>query len=157
MTEPHPAFVPYATAMPDARDADHVRILSLMHYVWGGLVMLFSSVFILHVVFGLLMAHGGGPFVATGPGGPPPPPASVGYVMAGFGGCAVACGWTLGAMNLLVGRRLARHRSRTLAMVVDAVNCVWVPLGTVLGVFTFIVLGRASVRAMFASTTPPIG
>jgi hypothetical protein len=39
-------------------------------------------------------------------------------------------------------------------MIMAGVNCAWFPFGTVLGVFTFIVLLRTSVRAMYE--IPPV-
>ena len=42
------------------------------------------------------------------------------------------------------GRRLA-PRHRTFSRVVAGLNCLHIPLGTVLGIFTSIVLGRESV------------
>ena len=146
MTEPPPPFVPYATAVPayDGRDAEHLRLLAIMHYVMGGIVAVFSSIGIIHVVIGLTVVGGGTGF-ASAPG----QPAAFGWLFVAMGSCIVTCGWTLGGLNILVGRRLGQRRARTLAMVVAGINCLWVPFGTALGVFTFIVLGRDSVRQMF--------
>ena len=42
------------------------------------------------------------------------------------------------------------RRARTFSLVMAGVNCLSVPLGTTLGVFTFIVLLRESVAAQYA-------
>ena len=34
-------------------------------------------------------------------------------------------------------------------MVIAAINCLHIPIGTMLGIFTFIVLGRDSVRKLY--------
>ncbi|MBA2482197.1 MAG: hypothetical protein H0V44_16165 [Planctomycetes bacterium] len=49
----------------------------------------------------------------------------------------------------MAGTRLKDRTSYTFCQVVAAISCVNVPLGTVLGVFTLIVLQRPGVRALF--------
>ena len=155
MTEPIP-FVPYAPALPASRDADHLRVLSICHYVWGGLVLLFSSFGIIYVVMGVMMAHGQFNFPPPpGRPAPPPMPANVGYMFAGFGGCFVVVGWTLGILAIVSGRHMAQRRSRVFSIVIASIGCLSIPLGTTLGVFTIVVLMRDSVKALYAATPPP--
>lgn len=47
--------------------------------------------------------------------------------------------------NLISALKMAKRRSRVFSMLVAGFNCVSIPLGTVLGVFTLVVLGRRSV------------
>ncbi|MDB6020061.1 MAG: hypothetical protein JWR19_4550 [Pedosphaera sp.] len=54
-----------------------------------------------------------------------------------------------GALNLLSGLFLRQRRHRTFSIVVGALNCLQIPFGTALGVFTLIVLSRNSVRAAY--------
>jgi hypothetical protein len=70
-----------------------------------------------------------------------------------MGGCAVFVGWTLGILTIVSGRLISLRRRRTFSLVVAGINCASFPFGTVLGVFTFIVLARPSVRALY----PPRG
>jgi hypothetical protein len=60
--------------------------------------------------------------------------------------------WSLISLvaNLAAGFGLLGFRARTFALVVGVLNCLNVPFGTVLGVFTIVVLMRDSVRARFA-------
>ena len=155
MTEP--SFLPYAVGLPNPRDADHLRVLSICHYVWGGLVLLFSSFGIIYVVMGVLMANGQFTFPAS-PGRPPPPPMppAMGYFFAGFGACFMVFGWTLGILAIVSGRRMTQHRSRVFSIVIASIGCLSVPLGTTLGVFTIVVLMRDSVKALYAATPPPL-
>ena len=71
------------------------------------------------------------------------------------GGAIVLFGWTLGGLTVYAGRCLGRHEKHTFCVVVACVNCLHMPLGTVLGVFTLIVLFRDSVRELFARSTLP--
>lgn len=61
----------------------------------------------------------------------------------------IVIGWTLGLLVIYVGVQLRRQRRRTLCIVIAAILCDSVPLGTILGVFTLVVLFRPSVQALF--------
>jgi hypothetical protein len=149
MTQPPLA---YRTPEPYSADAGQLRTLSILHYVLGGILMLFSSVFIFHVVIGLWLASGHA-FQNQGmPAGQGPPP-FVGYIMAVFGGCAICFGWTMGILNIISGRRIAARRSRVFSIVISAIDCMWFPFGTALGIFTIIVLARDSVKALYHEST----
>jgi hypothetical protein len=54
-----------------------------------------------------------------------------------------------GILNVLSGIFLGRRKFRTFSLIVAVINCIHVPLGTVLGVFTIIVLLRPSVREIY--------
>ena len=52
-------------------------------------------------------------------------------------------------LNLFTGLGLLKYRLRPLSFVTAGINCLSFPLGTVLGVFTFIVLGRETVAESY--------
>ena len=60
-------------------------------------------------------------------------------------------GLAFAALTFAAGRRLRVLRSRRFVVVAAAINCIAFPFGTILGVFTLVVLNRESVRAMFES------
>ena len=51
--------------------------------------------------------------------------------------------------NLLSGILITRRKGRFLSLFVACVNCIMVPIGTLLGAFTWVVLLRDSVRAAY--------
>ena len=53
---------------------------------------------------------------------------------------------------ICAGRFLAQRAYYTFCFVVAALECVFVPFGTVLGVFTIVVLQRPAVKEMFGMT-----
>jgi hypothetical protein len=82
------------------------------------------------------------------------PPAFIGWLFGAIG---------LGIFLFLIGMAapkfrtamcLKRRESRTFCMVVAGVSCLEVPYGTVLGVLTFIALGRNSVAQLFKPRLP---
>jgi hypothetical protein len=125
-------------------DEGHLKALAICHYVWGGLAMLFSCMFIVHIVMGVLMLSGKIP-VNTAQGAPFP----MGYFFVCIGTGGIVLGWAVGILNIVSGRAIARRRRRMFSLVMAGVNCASFPIGTLLGVFTFIVLLRSSVRALY--------
>lgn len=151
--QPQPEFataapIDYASAYAQhVKDAAHLRTLSICHYVWGPLVMVFSSIFLIHVAIGIAMVSGA--FAPANNQTGVPPPAWMGWLFIGMGGAAVALGWTIGILSILSGRFMSTRRNRTFSLIVAGLNCLQMPLGTVLGVFTFVVLLRDSVKAEY--------
>jgi len=148
-------------------DAENLNTLTLCHYIAGGLIALVSSVFIIHIVMGTMMIHNPGAFAPpvpppaapgqTHPMGQPYPvtpypffPPGMGYLFVTMGSVAVLGGWTLGGLTAYAGRCLKARKNYVFILVVAALDGTLVmPLGTLLGVFTFIVLMRPAVKALF--------
>ena len=59
--------------------------------------------------------------------------------------------WFLGSfvLNSISGLCLRARKFRMFSLVVAGINCLHIPIGTVLGVFTIIVLIRDSVRQLY--------
>jgi hypothetical protein len=131
-----------SVGVPDtSQDLEHLKLLSIFHYIVGGLTGLFACIPIIHVVVGIAILLG-----AMGDG----PPAIFGLFFALVGGFMVLAGWTLAICMILAGRNLGRHTKPTFCLVVACVECIFMPFGTVLGVFAILVLSRPSVKALFA-------
>jgi hypothetical protein len=54
---------------------------------------------------------------------------------------------------LIAGRCLSRRKGYSFALVIACIECLFVPFGTILGVFTIVALSRESVRALFSNVT----
>ncbi|MBN8711180.1 MAG: hypothetical protein BGO12_16930 [Verrucomicrobia bacterium 61-8] len=120
---------------------EQLNLLAIFHYVVGGLHALFGSFGLIHFTIGLCMLFGGfGSMSQTHPGSEPP--AFIGLFFAIFGAVFVLFGWTLGALTILSGRKIAQRRARKFSVVMGAINCAMFPFGTTLGVFTLILLNR---------------
>jgi len=68
----------------------------------------------------------------------------------------VSAVWFLGSgvLNLMAGFFIRARRHRMFSLVVAATNCLHMPIGTALGVFTIVVLTRDSVRQAYEGLTP---
>ncbi len=129
---------------PPNRDNEHLKLLSVFHYVLGGLTGLFGCVPFIHVGMGIAMIHGAFPWNGNGP------PPEFGWIFVVMGAFAIILSWTVAIFLLVAAGRLRKRRSWTFCFVVACVSCLFFPLGTALGVFTIIVLIRESVKASFA-------
>ena len=129
-------------------DNEHLKLLSIFHYVMGGLSALFGCIPIIHVVLGLVFLLAPHAF-GEGPNQPPP---FIGWLLLLLGGCFILFAWAYALLVLFAGRCIAQRKRHTYCFIVACVECLWVPFGTCLGVFTMLVLNRASVKALFKTT-----
>ena len=120
----------------------HLDLLAVFHYVVAGLAAFFSLFALIYVVFGGVMLLNPAAFADGGD----PPPQFVGCFVAGIGGAILLGAWAYAALTAYAGRCLARRRRYTLCLVSAAVSCLFSPFGTVLGIFTIILLMQNGVR-----------
>ncbi|HUO85419.1 MAG TPA: hypothetical protein VM534_09930, partial [Thermoanaerobaculia bacterium] len=76
-------------------------------------------------------------------------PRFIGWIFACVASLLIVFGLTFAACILTMGRFLEQRKHHTFCLVMAGVECLFMPFGTVLGVFTIIVLSRPSVKAMF--------
>ena len=133
------------------QDDDHLQLLTIFHYVLAGVTTLFSLFPIVHVTIGLALVSG--EFGGAANSGEVPP--AVGWLFVIMGATAIVLGLSLALVIAMAGRSLQLRRRRVFCLVVAGLMCMMVPLGTVLGVFTIVVLMRESVRTLFDPS--PVG
>ncbi len=131
------------------RDTEHLRLLSICYYVNAAVTAAFSCLGLFYVGMGALL------ILMPGTGAEAPPPA-VGYIFAVIGLAFVLLGVGFAVCQVYVGGLLKQRRHRTFCLVTAAINCLFVPYGTLLGVFSFMVLMRSSVEELFTAAPPPI-
>jgi len=129
-------------------ELEHLRLLSIFHYVLAGILGLVSLLPGIPLMLGLLLASGR---LA------PEDDASriVGSILAGCAGFFMLAGLTFATLVAQTGRSLAERRRYTFCLVIAGILCVVAPLGTLVGVFTIIVLASDSVRALFDADSVP--
>jgi hypothetical protein len=129
------------------QDEEHIRLLSIFHYVVAGLAGLFALFPILHLILGLMFILAPNKF--AGKGEPPPP--FIGWFFVIFAAVFIILGWVFAGFVFTAGRFLAKRKRYLFCLVMAGVECLFMPFGTVLGVFTIIVLMRESVKQVFAA------
>jgi hypothetical protein len=133
------------------RDEEHLQLLSIFHYVVAGLAALFSFFPLLYTIIGTIFIfaarHG------TAKSGEDLPPEFLGWIFAVIGSGLFLFGLAIAICILIAGRSLALRKHYSFAMVMACIECIFIPFGTILGVFTIVVLSRESVRELFPRGT----
>lgn len=131
-------------------DADHLNLLAIFHFVGAGLALLGILFLVGH--YAIMHAVFTNPKFFENQKPPMPvPPEQIFAVLKWF---YLAMGvWFVASaiLNVISGICLRARKGRTFSLVVAGINCLHIPLGTVLGVFTLVVLLRDSVRERFAA------
>src|SRR2546421_2356586 len=150
---------------------ERLRWLAIGFYVKGAVTAIFVSFLLFHFVFML-----GFSFMPESAWNPPPRPATTAEslsvtpspsprpvnqgppvimfrIFAGVIGVIILLGWTLGGLTIYAGRCVQKRTRRTFIYVMSAVNCPFIPWGTLLGVATFILLQTPAARREFGLLT----
>ena len=127
-------------------DLDHLRLLVLFHYIAAGLSVAGLLFVFGHFTFMRLMLSLSPP--ATARPHQPPPEAVFKVLFWIYGAFAV---WFLvsGVCDLISARCLRARKHRVFSLLVAGLNLLHTPIGTCLGIFTFVVLLRDSVRELY--------
>jgi hypothetical protein len=133
------------------RDKEHLQLLAIFHYVVAGLAALFSFFPLLYATVGVIFI-----FVArhgTAKAGEELPPEFLGWIFAVIGLVLFVIGIVMAILILITGRSLAHRKCYSFVLVIAIIECLFIPFGTILGVFTIVVLSRESVRELFSAAT----
>ena len=128
------------------QDEEQLRLLAIFHNVVAGLGVLFSLFPVVHIAMGVMMLTGKLDTDKAGEG----PPAFLGWFFIVFPVVWIVVGLTVSTCVFLAGRYLRRRQRYLFCLVVAGVMCAFAPFGTVLGVFTILVLQRQTVKDEFS-------
>ena len=129
------------------RDATHLKILGICHFIVAGLSVLGIGLMFLELTMMDAIMHDPH-FMNAGKGGPPP--AQMFDLMKIMFTTFAALFGVVGVLNVLSGIFLLQKKLRTFSLIIAGLNCIQFPFGTILGVFTFIVLFRPSVSDLYS-------
>lgn len=136
------------TTAPGSSAGEELSVLAYFHYAMGLLIAMVALVPGVFVFTGSAIAArdaAGGNRVVLTEGAQAT--ATLTTVLALM---LVALGVLVGALVVYGGRGLARRRNWRLCFLTSCLVCLFVPLGTLLGVITLSYLSRPAVRALFA-------
>ena len=145
-----PAPTEMRVAMQAALDANHLQLLEIGFYISGALTAFRFLWFLMMVGFFCTMGF----VVSKLPqhslqGANHPPPALFFFMFAAIFGFIIILALIFAALEIYAGRCLKQRRHPLLIQIVAGIYCLSIPWGTALGVCTFMVLNRPSVRALF--------
>lgn len=136
---------------PLKEDLEHLKLLGVFHFIVGGLSALFSCMFLIHLSLGLFLLLR--PESMSGPEGDLPPEI-IGYMFTFIGGLFFLLGMAFSSCVIYSGILLRKQKKYLFSFVMGCIQCIFLPFGTVLGIFTIIVLSKESVKRIYAPKTP---
>ena len=135
------------------QDLEHLKLLAIFHRVMAILIALFGCIPLIHLTIGVALLGGG----LTNDRRDFFPATFVGGLFVAIAVVAMTVIWTVAFLVFRAAGRLESQRGYTYCLVVAALLCMFMPIGTVLGVFSLIVLVRPSVKQRFAEhDAPPV-
>jgi hypothetical protein len=132
--------------------AHDLKILSICYYIQAGIVGVYSLFILSYAAFvGTLLEtvlrHSP---QASGQELPP----WLGSLLATIFVVVFCLSISWAACLVLSGRWLIHYKHRLFCQIIAGINCAGVPYGTILGIFTFVVLGRSEAKRLFGSAQP---
>ncbi|MCK5841224.1 MAG: hypothetical protein KAH31_03585 [Candidatus Sabulitectum sp.] len=124
-------------------DKDTLHILSIFHYILAGIIALIFCIPLVHLAMGITMTVGG---VTENV----PVLGIVGAALSVVIGLIILVGWGMAVLVFLAGKNLETQTRYQVCLFGAGVLCIFLPLGTVLGVFTLVTLQSDSVKELFA-------
>ncbi|HET9934063.1 MAG TPA: hypothetical protein VFQ35_25340 [Polyangiaceae bacterium] len=125
-------------------DDEQLRLLRIGYFISAGQAALFIPLGLLYAGMGVFFS-----VMPPGASSSPPPGSEMTWIFAAFGGVVTLIATAMVALKFMTAVRLKARRSRMLCMVSAALCFIEIPYGTALGLMTFLVLARSSVKAQF--------
>lgn len=136
-------------------DREHVRLLSLGYLVMAWVSLVTSLIGLFYILIGLPVVLSYQDMSEADLARFHTPPLREGLIVLFVGSVIFLVLILMAILQFRASRCLKEHRSRRFCQVVAGVSCLKVPYGTVVGVLTFLVLGRESVKEMLAASPSP--
>ena len=137
---------------PD-QDDTNLNNLAIAHYVIGGVMVLFSCLPLIHVFVGLGMISEGSDLFGNAKS---PPPPAFGWIFFLAGLAFFVFAQSISISVIVSGRFLKRRKNYPFSFIIGCLTCMFFPFGTVLGVFTIVLLSRETVKGKYeAAKNPP--
>ena len=143
-----------SAAIQRTRDKQHLTRLVVSYYVLAGLTLLFGCAGLLYMVFGVGMFVLSDDLLAADPNAPPPGVIQlIGGVLAAVGVVIALLQFVSTVLLAMTARFISMRQYRTFCLVTAGLTCLSVPLGTALGVYTFVILTRPDIIERFGGRT----
>ncbi|MEM9251406.1 MAG: hypothetical protein AAGB29_03560 [Planctomycetota bacterium] len=123
-------------------------LLGVLNYVFAGFLAIGSCTSVIYIGVGVAMLMG---MFSEDQG---EPPTFMAWLLILFSGCMMVAAWIVAVFSFLAGRALGGRRGYRLCLAAACAQCIFVPIGTGLGVFGLIVLVRPEVKARLGVDNP---
>lgn len=135
------------TAQLVDRDAEHLWLLSILHYCAAGVTALVGCFPLIHVAIGTFLTFMPDSMRGTGKDAFP---REAGVLFMGLGLAFVAAGWSLAAAHFLTAKFLRRRRHFVFCAAASVLTCFACMFSSgIISIATLVVLFRPGVRELF--------
>jgi len=128
--------------MPNQEETN-LDLLGTLHFILGILTAIFACIPIIHLVIGIVM-------LTSGIDGGEQAPRAIAFVFIILASVIILTGWALAVLIIMAGIKLKKRKSYQFCTIMAFVECLIMPLGTVLGIFTIITLSKEPVKKLFS-------
>lgn len=118
-------------------------LLGTLHIIMGVLTALFACIPIIHLVVGIVMLTSD---INVGEQAP----RTIALAFIVLASLIILVGWILAALIIMAGINLKKRKSYQFCTIMAFVECLIMPLGTVLGIFTIMTLSKEPVKELFS-------
>ncbi|MCC6440288.1 MAG: hypothetical protein IT476_06650 [Rhodanobacteraceae bacterium] len=133
----------------DIVDTEHLRLLAFGYVFSAIMSALMSLLGLLYAGIGFVMSHFFAEAALNATNPDKIPPEALGTIVSVFGGVFFVVLMALALLKFYAASCIRRRKSRLFCQIIAGISCLAIPYGTLLGVLTFIVLGRANVVRWF--------
>ena len=128
-----------------------LRICSIFQYIIAWVLVFISCIPILYIIIGSIMVFAG---FAPGQNEPKAGDALPFFIAGGFfltlGGIMCMVGLIIAFCVFICARRLKTKRKYNYCLTITAIECLFFPVGTLIGVLTIILLSNHDVKESFS-------
>ena len=135
--------------MIENEDQKHLNLLSTFHYIVGGILVFFACIPLIHLCIGIAIMSGTFAGLDEANQGPP---AFFGLLFAVMGGIFFIFGQAIAWLTIYSGNQIKKRTNYMFSFIIACVMCIFMPFGTILGIFTIIVLSKESVKKLYGKT-----
>jgi hypothetical protein len=133
-------------------DSEHLKLLSIFHYIKGALTILASSFFIFHFIFFAIFSKLAASPEFAGEEFGSEFPFAIFTVLIILFGAFILLGIIFGILQIMSGVFIKKRKNRIFSFIIAIIELIFMPYGTILGVLTIIVLQRESVKNVYEMT-----
>ena len=126
-------------------DVNYLKLLSIFHYITGGIIAFISLIFLFHIWAGISIVRSPESVTVSGDLSPK----AFGYLFAAFGIFCFLLGEAIAVGVIASGLFMRKRKRYWFSFVIACVLCLFAPIGTILGIFTIIVLSRNSAKELY--------
>jgi hypothetical protein len=126
------------------QDEKNLDLLANLHLILGIVTALMACIPIIYLGIGIAI------FVGATSGGEAAPRV-VGLVFIILALVIILAGWVLTVLIIIAGRKIKKRESFNVCITVAFLECLIIPLGTVLGIFTILNLNKETIKELFIS------